>query len=56
MPFGAELQPGGGVRFRLWAPAARNIDVVLANRSFEMTKLEDGWYEHFSPDARAGTL
>jgi len=56
MPFGAELQPGGGVRFRLWAPAARNVNVVLENKSFAMSKLEDGWYDHFSSDARAGTL
>ena len=56
MPFGAELQPGGGVRFRLWAPAARNVDLVLEKKSCEMKRSADGWYEHFSSDAAAGTL
>ena len=28
MPFGAELSAGGGTRFRLWAPAARQIDLL----------------------------
>ncbi|TLZ17085.1 MAG: hypothetical protein E6K30_10155, partial [Gammaproteobacteria bacterium] len=27
MPFGAELTAGGQVRFRLWAPAARRVEV-----------------------------
>ena len=29
MPFGAQLQPGGGVRFRLWAPAASQVQLAL---------------------------
>ena len=29
MPFGAELNPGGGVDFRLWGPAARNAELAL---------------------------
>ncbi|HEY2590557.1 MAG TPA: hypothetical protein VGI35_03110, partial [Steroidobacteraceae bacterium] len=29
MPFGAEPTPEGAVRFRLWAPAARRIELVL---------------------------
>ena len=29
MPFGAEVIPTGGVRFRLWAPSAKSVDVVL---------------------------
>lgn len=33
MPFGAELLPDGGVRFRLWAPSARRVDVVLGGGS-----------------------
>src|SRR5204863_415160 len=29
MPFGAQLTAAGEVRFRLWAPAARQVDVIL---------------------------
>jgi 1,4-alpha-glucan branching enzyme/maltooligosyltrehalose trehalohydrolase len=29
MPFGAELRPGGGADFRLWAPAARRVELAL---------------------------
>ena len=29
MPLGAELQPGGGVHFRVWAPACERVDVVI---------------------------
>ena len=29
MPFGASLAPGGGVNFRLWGPAARQVELAL---------------------------
>jgi maltooligosyltrehalose trehalohydrolase len=29
LPVGAELQPGGGVHFRVWAPRRRSVEVVL---------------------------
>jgi len=29
MPFGAQVLPDGRVRFRLWAPAARRVELVL---------------------------
>jgi maltooligosyltrehalose trehalohydrolase len=56
MPFGAEVLPGGGVRFRLWAPAAKNVDLVLKEKSSPMKKLEEGWFELVELHARAGTL
>ena len=31
MPFGAELTAGGEVRFRLWAPAARQVELLLCD-------------------------
>ena len=35
MPFGAECRDDGSVRFRLWAPAAQQVDLSLAGqRSF----------------------
>jgi malto-oligosyltrehalose trehalohydrolase len=56
MPFGAEPVPGGGVRFRLWAPAANTVDLVFDNRSKPMEKAADGWFQLIEPSARAGTL
>ena len=29
MPFGAELTAAGTVRFRLWAPAVQQLEVIL---------------------------
>ncbi len=59
MPFGAEPTPGGGTRFRLWAPAARQIDLLLEDRETrretEMTALGDGWFQVDASDAGAGT-
>jgi maltooligosyltrehalose trehalohydrolase len=58
MPFGAELSPAGA-RFRLWAPAARQVELDLAvhgsRRSVEMSALADGWFEATVADAPAGT-
>lgn len=59
MPFGAELEGAGGVRFRLWAPAAARVDVVLCEgtrrRVLPMTALGEGWFERSSREAHAGT-
>jgi maltooligosyltrehalose trehalohydrolase len=58
MPFGAELSPAGA-RFRLWAPAAHQVELDLAVRGsraeLEMSALADGWFEATVPDAPAGT-
>jgi 1,4-alpha-glucan branching enzyme/maltooligosyltrehalose trehalohydrolase len=58
MPFGAELVEGG-VRFRLWAPAAKNVDLVLhdapARPPLPMTALEEGWFELTTNAAHAGS-
>jgi maltooligosyltrehalose trehalohydrolase len=59
MPFGAEVR-GDGVRFRLWAPAARRVELGLADaqgghRWRVMPALDDGWYEVHAADAAAGT-
>ena len=52
--FGAELTPTG-VTFRLWAPAAKRVDLML-DRAHAMSHQEAGWYEITVPGARAGTL
>jgi len=55
MPFGAEVLAGGGVRFRLWAPAAKRVDLVLSTTSFPMKKSDDGWHEAVEAAAGPGT-
>ena len=57
MPFGAELTEQGKVRFRLWAPAAHTVELVLHDpkRSLQVPALGDGWYELTTGEARAGS-
>jgi maltooligosyltrehalose trehalohydrolase len=56
MPFGAELQNDGAVRFRLWAPAERAISVILegAGEKLPLTATKDGWFELVTRHAAAG--
>jgi maltooligosyltrehalose trehalohydrolase len=58
MPFGAELVEGG-VRFRLWAPGAKSVAVMLPERSrphtLDMTRQPGGWYELVTREAQAGS-
>ena len=61
-PFGAQLQDDGAVVFRIWAPAARRVDLVLESMAaapraaieLPMTRLDDGWFMHRTRDACAG--
>ena len=53
--FGAQIAPEG-VRFRLWAPAAKSVDVVLSETTRKMNRTGNGWFEHLEPEAGAGTL
>lgn len=59
MPYGAEILDGGAVRFRLWAPAARSVDLCLAQEAGErvlpMQAGGEGWYEHVTDVASAGS-
>jgi malto-oligosyltrehalose trehalohydrolase len=56
MPFGAEVLGEGRARFRLWAPSAQEVALVLAapERVTPMTALADGWWERIET-APAGT-
>src|SRR6266853_37757 len=60
MPFGAQLTPAGAVRFRLWAPAARQVDLMLhdtgGTQPLAMRALPGGWFELETGAARAGSL
>ncbi|HLX84914.1 MAG TPA: malto-oligosyltrehalose trehalohydrolase [Terriglobales bacterium] len=64
MPFGAECRDDGSVRFRLWAPAARQVELSLAggHRASEcrclqipLSKGDDGWFELVTDAAAAGS-
>jgi malto-oligosyltrehalose trehalohydrolase len=55
MPFGCEIE-NDGVRFRLWAPSARGVELCLGNnepRAMEATG--NGWFELFAEDAGPGS-
>lgn len=59
MPFGAELSPAGTVRFRLWAPSTRRVELKLHGDSpsfHDMTPGTGGWFEYTTREARAGSL
>ena len=54
MPFGARLKPEGGVEFRLWAPGARAVTLVLGQERVSTLAGDNGWYHATVPHARAG--
>jgi maltooligosyltrehalose trehalohydrolase len=60
MPFGAELTDAGAVRFRLWAPAARQVELILYHgdgaQVMAMPALDGGWFGRETDAAPAGTL
>jgi maltooligosyltrehalose trehalohydrolase len=60
MPFGAQLLPDGRVRFRLWAPAARRVELLLQSppapaRVLPLEMGTDGWSELVTHEAHAGS-
>ena len=59
IPFGPCLEKPG-VRFRLWAPEAAQVDVLLVgpgqDRCVAMQATKDGWYEVLVPEAGEGSL
>jgi maltooligosyltrehalose trehalohydrolase len=62
LPIGAEVQAGGGVHFRVWAPACDDVRVVLVDvgpssgQPTRLTRGRDGYYDGHVPDAQAGSL
>jgi maltooligosyltrehalose trehalohydrolase len=52
--FGPRLEPRGGVTFRLWAPSAERVDLVI-DRPQPMERREEGWFVLSVPTAGAGT-
>jgi maltooligosyltrehalose trehalohydrolase len=59
MPFGAEVLGERGVRFRLWAPAAKSVDLLLYDGTDDspqpMAAQEGGWFELTTEGARTGS-
>ncbi len=56
--FGANVEPGGGVTFRLWAPHAEGAAVVgdFAEGTASMEAVGEGVFEVTVPSAHAGTV
>ena len=63
MPFGAECQRDGRVRFRLWAPSAKQVSVRLQGSDgsasetavLPMNANRDGWFELIADGAGSGS-
>jgi trehalose synthase-fused probable maltokinase len=55
MPFGAELEADGTVRFRLWAPPHQKVQIELEGGLVAMERLDEGWHELVTNRASAGT-
>src|SRR5262245_60103828 len=54
LEFGPQLSPSG-VTFRLWAPAANRVDLLL-DRAYPMERDLEGWFRRAIPGLRAGAL
>ena len=58
MPFGAEVRADGATRFRLWAPAARRVEVSIEaqgkRETLPLRAAEDGWHELVQSGIGAG--
>src|SRR3982751_2537218 len=59
LPVGAEPNRGGGVRFRVWAPRRRSVEVVFegsADRPVALQGEGNGYFSGVAPQAGAGAL
>jgi maltooligosyltrehalose trehalohydrolase len=55
LPVGAEVQPGGGVHFRVWSPGRRRVEAVLEDGGeVALTAERDGYWSGYLAAARAG--
>lgn len=55
MPVGAEVQPGGGVHFRVWAPKRNKVELVIEEgRETSMEREEEGYFSALVPDVGDG--
>jgi maltooligosyltrehalose trehalohydrolase len=58
MPAGAEIQPDGEVRFRVWAPAAESLTLIIqgSERTISFLSKPGGWHELVTGEAKVGSL
>jgi maltooligosyltrehalose trehalohydrolase len=58
MPFGAQVQEAGSVRFRLWAPQAKGVELCIegSKNHLPLGSSGGGWFELITREAAAGTL
>ena len=55
-PIGAEPDKNGGVKFRVWAPECRTVNVVweLSRQPFSLIPEANGYFSGFNAEARSG--
>jgi maltooligosyltrehalose trehalohydrolase len=56
VPIGAEVQHGGGVHFRVWAPRRKSVHVVMDRSDTALSHEGNGYFSGTIPSAAAGTL
>lgn len=64
LPIGAEVQTGGGVHFRVWAPGSESVAVELSDalpfpRAPKLVRLDSepsGYHSGLAPDAQPGAF
>lgn len=54
LPVGADVAPGGGVHFRVWAPDHDRVAVVLGETDHPMEREADGYWSLQVDEAHAG--
>ncbi len=52
-PFGPLITPEN-VIFRLWAPGAKRVELLVHHQTHEMRRSDDGWFKLTIPGARPG--
>jgi maltooligosyltrehalose trehalohydrolase len=56
LPIGAEIQPQGGVHFRVWAPAAKEVAIAFdSGPSLALIAEPDGYFSALAEEAAVGT-
>jgi malto-oligosyltrehalose trehalohydrolase len=56
MPFGAQVQPDGRVRFRLWAPGQDRVSLLTEQQeAVALERRDEGWFELTTDQAQAGS-
>ncbi len=55
-PIGAEIIPGRGVDFRVWAPRCNTLEVIINNTSQRMEKEDNGYFSYDESRSRIAPL